>query len=412
MPGKLKFSLFSNYLPLVVLFLVCPVFSIVVPAQDVPFLKLSEQMAVNMAVENNIRIRNSVLETEKAKYAKNSAINIPSATFTYQYGNIHSPLNESYIELNQNFGSLLMHIRRYKTAQSQIALEESKHGLTKKEVIAEVKSAYYFWLYLSKKLEIFLEQKNQFSNMGRIAALKYELGDIDILEKATLLAMQAETEVEYYTLQDDIVIAGNKLKQLLATDQEIAPETTLLELYMIDKPSPHSEYKGGLVLDVCEKTYELELKKFQTEKARFFPGISAGYFNQTIGTVKGLDGWQAGLSFPVWFFSPMSDIRQAKINTQIAQNNLENQRFLIQSNIENLLFELNKLFKMVIHYKEYIIPQAEMLINTAGVQFEKEEIEYSDYLKSISRGYKFFTDYYETINNYNQTAIQLEFYAD
>ncbi|MBN2612510.1 MAG: TolC family protein [Bacteroidales bacterium] len=411
MPARNNNVSFSIYLLLVVSIL----FKLSLPkaiAQDTPFLKLSLQMAVDMALENNLQIKNSLLEIEKSKLALNGSIDILPANFVYQYGNIHTPLNDRYLALNQNFGSLLTHIRKYKEAKSELSLEQSRFELAEKEIIAEVKSAYFFWLLLNQKSEVLHELKDRYANLGHIANLKYETGDIDLLEKTTLLAMQAKAETEYNTLLYDLIISRNKLKQLIITDAEIVPEVSGPDLYMIDKAAPDSDYHGRTVLNIYEKYYEVEKNRLKTEKAAFFPEISAGYFNQAIGTLKGLNGWQAGLSFPLWFISPVSEVKQAKINTLIALNNLENQKFIIQNTIENLLFELNKHFKQVIYYKEFILPQAEQLIKTAELQFDKEEIEYPDYLQGISMGYKLFTDYYETVNNYNQTAIQLEFYAD
>jgi cobalt-zinc-cadmium resistance protein CzcA len=91
---------------------------------------------------------------------------------------------------------------------------------------------------------------------------------------------------------------------------------------------------------------------------------------------------------------------------------LEQQKFIIDKEIENLLFDLNKYFKQIEYFKKHALVQAYELIKTAGTQFEKEEIDYFEYIQGISTGLNLKKDYLETINQYNQTAIQLEIYAN
>ncbi len=387
-------------------------FYIPVSSQETSFKIVSMQQAVDLALSNNYRLKNAQLELDRSELTKNNALDIPSTEFKYQFGQLYSPIHDKYIEINQNFGSLLTHINRYKTALNFIELNKAQYELTKKQVVAEVKSAYFFWLFQYKKLEILEMQNKYYSDLTRIADLHYKLGETNLQEKVTITAQQAENELNYTTAQDELTIAGNKLKQLIVTTDEILPDTNEFELYMIDKPTPSTEYNGGLVLNVYEKTTRLEKSKYQTEKSKFFPEISAGYFNQTIGTMKGLQGWQVGITIPVWFLPQSSNIKQARINEQIAANSMENQKFQIEQDVENLLFELSKYFKQIIYFKENALPQAEILMQTSELQFKKEEIEYPEYLQGISTALKLKMSYYETINNYNQTAIQLEFYAN
>ncbi|HJX72160.1 MAG TPA: TolC family protein, partial [Bacteroidales bacterium] len=140
--------------------------------------------------------------------------------------------------------------------------------------------------------------------------------------------------------------------------------------------------------------------------------ISAGYFYQDVGEFKGLNGWQIGLAFPLWFLPGNSEIKQAKINRDMALNTFEHQKFIIEKDIENLLFDLNKYFKQIEFFKRYALVQADALIKTARIQFEKEEIEYPEFIQGISAGLNLKLEYFETINKYNQTAIQLEIYAN
>jgi cobalt-zinc-cadmium resistance protein CzcA len=391
-------------------------FMLLLPAlansQEKSFKKLTVDEAVRLALTNNAVTKNAGLEIEKAKAMKTGAFLFQPTELVYQYGQINSPVNDRYIEINQNFGSLLQHINRYRAANKIWELSRIESEIIDKELTAQVKSAYYFWIYLHNRLEILNEQKDLYSDLIRISELHYKLGATNLLEKTMANARQAQVDIEYNMLLDDLIIAQNKLKQLIVTDEEIIPASPELELYMISKPSPDSDYKGKLLLSSLEKNSEVKQAQLGTERSAFFPEISAGYFYQDIGAYKGLYGWQLGVAFPLWFLPGNSEIKKAKAEREIALNTLEHQKFVIEKDIENLLFDLNKYFKQIEFFKEYALVQADELIKTAGIQYDKEEIEYTEFINGISTGLTLKIQYLETINNYNQTAIQLEIYAN
>jgi cobalt-zinc-cadmium resistance protein CzcA len=125
-----------------------------------------------------------------------------------------------------------------------------------------------------------------------------------------------------------------------------------------------------------------------------------------------LYGWQIGAAFPLWVPKQQAEVKQAKIESEIAFNEFGYKKITIAVEIENLLFELNKYFRQIRYFRENALPEAEVLLNTALSQLNTEEIDYTEYLQSISLVIQIRQDFYLAINNYNQTAIQLEIYGD
>jgi len=124
-----------------------------------------------------------------------------------------------------------------------------------------------------------------------------------------------------------------------------------------------------------------------------------------------LQGWHAGLNFPLLAFSESAGIKQAKIEKEIAMNELEYMAYSTDMTIENLVTELTKYFRQLQYYNEYALKQADEIIRNAKLQLDKENIGYQEFVLSISQAIAIRTGYLETLNSYNQTAIQLEFYA-
>ena len=382
-------------------------------AQDTTgFKKLTVDEAVELALKNNPKVANAALKIDEARSQKQGSWDFSPLEFKYQYGQINSETNDRYMEINQNFGSLLAHIQSFRKANRNVDLITSEYTITEKEITVQVKSAYFFWLYLHNKLDVLNEQKNLYHDLVRIAGLRYNLGESDLLEKTVADTRYAEVDNDYNRTQDDLVIAQNKLKQLICTDGDIYPDTLESGKYGLITPMDTSRYSPDVLTGFYEKNYLWQKSNLDYEKSLYFPGIMAGYFNQNIGPLKGLDGWHIGIYFPLWFFPQNARIKSAKIQTQIAENEWKYQKFNIEKDVENLQLQLSKYSRQLRYYDENALKQANVLISTAKTQFEKENIEYYEYIQNISTALKIKLDYLQTLDNYNQTAIQLGFYLN
>jgi cobalt-zinc-cadmium resistance protein CzcA len=382
-----------------------------VQSQESSGLPLSLDEAVAIALNNNPGIRNAGLMVTKSETLKTGAWDFSPLRFTWQYGQMYSTENDRYLAINQNFGSLLTRIRQYGMAKKQAEASLSELEISKKSLVAQVKSAYFFWWYMHEKQSVGKEETSLFDDVQRIAGLRYQLGEFSELERTMASSRAAAIRNNLDRLGDEILIAENKLKQLMMTEEDLIPPEESFPMYRIDKPSDTAGFSNSLITAFYEKSAEVRSAALKTERAKFFPELFAGYFYQDINPYKGLTGWQVGFSFPLLAFGQASKIKEAKIDEEIAMNRLAYEAFLTDKTIENLVAELTMYFRQIQYYNEYGLNQADEIIRSARIQFEKENMDYMEYVQSLSMALSIKTQYLETLNNYNQTAIQLEFYA-
>lgn len=374
--------------------------------------ELKPETAVEIAIKNNPQIKNAELLIKKSELSRITAWEFQPADFAYSYGQLYSPVNDRYMHLHQHFGSLLTHIQQSKMAKKQVSLNLCDMEIQKRSLTAQVKSAFYFWWFTYEKLKLVKEEASHLYDIQRIAELRYSYGETGELEKVNAIAKSAEIVNLINIYSDELLIAENKLKQLMAVEIEIMPPSEEFSLYKIEKQYDTSYYRTALITNYYKKSYEVSKAAINTERAHFFPEFFAGYFYQDIYPEKGLSGWQAGISIPLLPFGQSAKIRQAKIDAEMALNQLEYTEFSTAKTIENLIVELNKYFRQIDYYNQIALQQAEEILRNAELHFKKENIEYFEYIRHISSAYEIKLKYLETINNYNQTAIQLEFYAD
>jgi cobalt-zinc-cadmium resistance protein CzcA len=319
------------------------------------------------------------------------------------------------LQITQPLGSVLTHIQRGKYINQQIALEETNLDLSRRQLEREVKSAYLSWVYERELLQQRQRELDLYQGFGERVNLQYESGESDLLVKTLSDAQFARATNALQKQEDQVKIAFNRLSQLLydELDEKVAPSADTLARIAANAGSvfPTEQHllmsRGLRRLNLMEAATSLE-------KSRFFPGLSVGYFNQNITDrevqLTNLQGWQVGISFPLWFMPQKSRISQARIAEQQAQNDLDYLQYTIDHEVEKLLLQAQQAEKQLNYYEQTALPQSEIIFRTAGLQLAEGEIDYFRYLQSISTAIELRMAYLSSLNDYNQAIIQLEYY--
>jgi cobalt-zinc-cadmium resistance protein CzcA len=381
-------------------------------AQDTNSISLSMQDAVKKALDNNYCIKNAKLHIAQAELQRYSSVDIRPTEITFKKGELYSDETTKCLEINQNFGSLLSHIQTIKKSKVNSQLQASSYDLAVKEITADVKSAYEYWHYKYQLNSILEEEKEIYQKLADIAELKYKMGDISLLKRSILLTTLSEINSQFLMSADELIIAENKLKQIMMVDGNFYPANPGPELYIINRSKEATNYPGTAQLNYYHIKQLLAQGDVNIKKSMYFPELKIGLFKQEIGSFKNLYGYQFGIALPLWFPKQQSEIKQAKIESEIALNDYENRKKSISFETENLVFELNKYFHQVRYYEENALVEADNLLFSAKIQLNTEEIEYTEFLQSVNQAYNIRKAYYLAILNYNQTAIQLELYGE
>jgi outer membrane protein TolC len=203
----------------------------------------------------------------------------------------------------------------------------------KKILVGNVEKTYFQLVYEKNKTSILQEEARLMQNMAEVADLRFEAGDIDLLEKNRMISSLAVVNTSLSGMEDDLSISRNNLKILLLVKDELMPADSVLVMYALRK----------------------------NERPR-----------------SGLDSTG---------------------------------QFIHERKRENLEYELNRYFKKLQYFSQVGLDQADRLFSIYTIKYEQEEIDYTEYIEKADEAFKIRLDYVETLNNYNQTAIQLEFYA-
>lgn len=372
------------------------------------FMQIDQEKAVELAMENHLELINQELELSKTIYEKKSLPDLGASALNYRYGQLYSPERGSYFEIIQHIGSLF-HWKaenEYNALKKEIA--ENEFNIIKAGIEREVKLAYNQWIYTHHYLNLLEQLKRKYDDVLRLTELHYNEGAFDLLQKTRFETEYARIRSNYLEAQDEILLAENELKKLLYIDADFVPETEELIIYEVSKDtSADVNYE----IDYLENQVKLSQVGINLEKSKLFPELQAGYFYQKLAGMDGFQGISVGLTIPLWYFPKKTSIEKARLSESIAITQLRQREHEGNKEKEALIIEMNKFFKQIQYYKEHALKKAELLIHTSQVRFEKEDIDYFEYIGHVSLALDIQLKYLDAINNYNKKAILLEYYV-
>jgi cobalt-zinc-cadmium resistance protein CzcA len=208
---------------------------------------------------------------------------------------------------------------------------------------------------------------------------------------------------------------------LLNTKENITAADTSVVKREIQLPTDSSVIANHPMLKYLQQQIEINRKETDVQKAKRLPDFLVGYTNQSfrgIQNVNGVNekftGWdrfnsfQLGIAIPLLPGGSKSKIAAAKINEQVAKENLAYEQTNLTGQLNILLQQYYKHRSAIEYYENTALPQADLIIKNAEKGFRAGELTYIQYQQSLTTALKIKTDYIESIYQYNQSTLAIE----
>ena len=362
--------------------------------------------AVAMALENHPRLKSADAAVERTRAMRGESWELAPTTVDYSFGQLNgTERNDREISITQSFGSLLTPF--YKNALVRRQTETGGHyrELVRREVVAEVKRAWSYYLYTQELCRLYADQNALAAERSRTSELRYQQGDITRLEQSMTATMAAEMRNRLFQAQEEQKVAAARLQWACYADAPLMPSDTLLTRF--DAPK---EISADLQRSYFQSQVREAEARTRVEKSRFFPELSFGYQRQNILPDKGLNAYVIGASFPIFFNTRRSRIRQAKADAYIARNDAALNLRNVDNRITELQANLRRYEESLRYYVESALPEAETLVRAARLQLANSETTIAEYIMSLNTALEIRRGYIETLNQYNITALEYELY--
>lgn len=368
---------------------------------------LSLQQALQMAVENNYELKNARINVEIADKLRKTAFDLPGPEATYEWGQINSALSDRHLSISQSVAFPTVYTTRGKLQKRNLLMRQSEFVMTEASILRQIKTLYIQWMSAYAKYQLARQEDSIYRDFTRAVQLRYQTGEVPLLTQSVAETQALTIENKMYTN----LMAQNEheqtLKSLLGISGSYVPGQQMLKLPAPVLPAELTEISTPSLAYLQTKSNLMDAA-LSVERNKYFPAFNVGYFNQTLDEATGFDGWQVGVSVPLWFWPQQAQVQVAKLQRQQVTAELDFQRTRLNSELRRLANQLMLAQQMVDKFEAQALEKADQILIDSQISLMAGEVTYFEFMMSISHAYQIKYDYLEMLANYNLTIIQLE----
>ena len=380
------------------------------------------EQAVQQSLQNNRFVQSARYDVQSQQSLRRTSTDIGKLSVTGMFGQYNSYVkSDNNITISQSIPFPTVFGARSALGDANIKSSELMRAATENEIAFQVKSTWYQLAYLRELNKWYARQDSLFGEFAEASGVRQRTGESNLLEKVTAESRHLQSQTLLRQNEADIIIYRKRLQTLLNSPSEV--DAQLSQLVPRSLPIPDSvAVLNNPQLEWYRQQITIAEKSKLVEKNLLAPDLIVGYFNQTlIGTPTAensaniatksdrFQGFQVGISIPLWFRPQTARIKAAEYNRLSSESRYQQEQRNYKGELTALSEEVKKLGNSLAYYTSSALPQAELILKQSNLAFRGGEIGYVEYIQALNTAADLRVGYLETLNNYNQAVINLEY---
>ncbi|GAB3319395.1 CusA/CzcA family heavy metal efflux RND transporter [Hymenobacter humi] len=386
---------------------------------------LNTTQVVEAALAQSGTVLGAQQQLEAQQAAVRIARDIGRTTVQASYGQYNSIHQDNLFTITQPLAWPGYYRTLSALARAQVATKEQQLGLARAEVRRQVRRQYEAAVHARHRLRTLRAQDSLYTAFVRAARLRFRAGETARLEVATALVQQGETRTRLAQARTEYQVAVRQLQALLQRPQPVAvADSTLTALTQKASVAPGDTtfLARSLLAQVLRQQVAVARAETRLTQAQGKPGLSVGYFNQSIigpqvvdGTTRTygagdrFQGVQATVAVPLVPGPQKARVQAARLQEKVAQTGLSRYQAELAGRVDELLALRAELRQRLQFYQQTGLPQAVVITRVATKAFQAGENGYTEYLLNLDRALRLRTDYLDALLQHNQTVIELDY---
>ncbi|MFV8346970.1 TolC family protein [Flavobacterium sp. ZB4P13] len=371
-------------------------------------LPISLEKAIEMAKSNNIDLKIADAAIEKQTVLKKTAFQADPLQIQYQGGQFNSKDYDHNISVQQYFPVGKITKANRQLQEELVKLAEKRKALSEYEIEKAVTLSYYQYLFGVSIQKLNNELNVIYTKFLKNATLRFNTGESGNIEVISAKAKVKEIETQKVQLEYNLAIYQKQLQFFVQTELNIIPDsgTPVQFSSLTDTNKSKAE---SLVTEYYQQQISVYQKEANTFKAQRTPKLGLGYFAQTIDTKSYFQGFTAGLQIPLFGGVNTAKAKASAISISQSQLELDKNKLSLRLQMQELQNEFEKQQKGLEYYQNEGLQYAEQIITTAQKSYANGDMTYWTYISFLNQAIDIKKQHAETLNSFNQSAIQLQF---
>lgn len=379
---------------------------------------IKEQALLQLAREKAIIIQQQLLQESFAQTMQGTARDIPKTQVLTEVGNYNSIHFDARFSLMQNFASPVYYRERKTLLSAYVERAKQQTVLRQTDLDKLMRELYLDLQYLLLRKQLLQQMDSVYSGYLQKAALRFEKGESNLLEKVTLENYARQAKLLLSNIDQDLQAVQLQISILLQTSQAWLPAEALRPGQLLFDTAVIRQHP---LLGVYQAQITSAKAETAVEKSKMTPDWQVGYNNQS------LIGWQmrkdqtesyadfgrrfssitAGLSVPLFNQAAKTRVAAAKVNEAIAAADAN----LVLQDLQTKLAVYSQAYgkhrTTLQYYQQTALQQAELMIKTANLQYQNGAISYLEWGLLIQQAFDIRAQYIDAQRDCRMTEIML-----
>ena len=383
--------------------------------------RVNLQQLIEQALENNPEIKSMQrrFDMMRARIPQAKALDQPVLSVGYM-GNIapfyvqrDDPSSGRSISITQDLPFPGKRSLKGKVASSDADAEWWSFEQTRRNVVAEVKDAYFDLYYITKALGVVTKTKTLLEQFTKIAEARYTVGrgiQQDVLKAQVELSKLLEQQT---LLEQRKQISEARLNSLLyresdsplGTPEELRPREFEYSLAQLNETAI-ANYPQ---LKAQRRKIEGAQYGIQLAKKEFYPDFSVGFTYINRPAMPEMYGLTVGIKLPIYTAQKQRPaLTEATAGFEAEKRTLENMVTVLMFKVRDKYLAQNTAQRLVKLYSSTIVPQSSLSLESAIAGYQVGKVDFLTLLDNLVTLLNYELSYYEQLSNEEKAVAALE----
>jgi cobalt-zinc-cadmium resistance protein CzcA len=373
-----------------------------------PASPLSLAQALQTGLGQSLLVQEAVLDVQRQQALTRTGYDLPRTIVDGQRGQISDASIDYSFNVIQQLAFPTLYAAQRRVLETQVSSAEQRANLQRRELARSIRTAYYGLLVEYRRAALLRRQDSLYRRAAQAARLRYKVGETDRLEQVSAEARSRELQNRLAVLRTELLVQRRQLGLLLGADKLVVVDTLdnpVLRFNPADTSTVSSN--NNPALNSLRQQVQLSEQQTRVERLRRLPDVRVGYFNQSIGGVRGYQVAQAGLSLPLLGGTQRARIAAARVGQEQAAAQLSYAELQLRGQLTGLRQQLTQARASLDYYEQSALPQARLIIDTAEKSFRAGDIDYVTYVVNTQPAWQIQEAYLDQVRQYNEYTTSL-----
>jgi outer membrane protein TolC len=380
---------------------------------------LADLLADAELVHPAIKAEAQMIEAKRARVPQVTALPDPTVGVGWM-GNIR-PFSVQHLDPSSYRGVSAMQEFPYPgklklrgdIARKDVDAEQWNLEATRRQIRAEVKSAYYELAAVDQALSVTQRNKDLLEKLARIAEEKYKVGkglQQDVIRSQVEVSRILQTFTLLNQRRRTLVAKLNSLR-LRPADSPIVPLGTVEKTNLNYSLDELTEKGVANSPEIRRQEQLIEQSQYAVNLARkdYYPDFRVGYDYQQRPDLPDMHGFNVGINIPIFYKKKQrEEVREATFTVESGKQSREAIRTAVLFQVKEQYLQAKASEELLTLYSKALVPQSALALESSMASYQTGALDFESLLANFQSVLEYEVNYYEELANYQKALVSLE----